>query len=205
MGMTCSLHRASEAEIARLLAEPDALANFLYADAGPTLQVREVRPKGILGWLLSLTPIRTEEVVSDHDDEEAAVRTGDPDRSIEIDKGWHGLHFLFTGTAEQGDEPACYFVRGGEALDDEGAARALRPHQVQRFAAFLDTLTPAELTRRYDPARMTKLDIYPRVIWNRPVAPGESPLDWLIGCHGDVQRFVRKVAASGDCLIINIA
>jgi hypothetical protein len=30
---------------------------------------------------------------------------------------------LFTGTADGGEEPACYLVRGGENLDDEGHAR----------------------------------------------------------------------------------
>ena len=204
MGLTCSLHRASEAEIKRLLAEPKAIAGFLYPDDGSTPQVKEVRPKGVLGWLLSLTPITIEEVIPGSDGG-AATRPRDPDRSIDIDQGWHGLHFLFTGTANEGDEPACYFVRGGQDLDDEGHARALRPDQVRRFATYLDTLTPAELARRYDPARMTKLEICPDLIWNRPFAPDESPLGWLTECFTDVQQFVKKVAASGDGLIINIS
>ncbi|CAN7224370.1 YfbM family protein [Mesorhizobium amorphae] len=203
MGLTCSLHRASEAEIKRLLAEPDAIAGFLYPEDG-SLQVRKVWPRGVLGWLLRLTPITIEEVVPDSNGG-AAIHPPDPDRSIDIDRGWHGLHFLFTGTADEGDEPACYFVRGGQDLDDEGHARALRPDQVRRFAVYLDTLTPAELARRYDPARMTELDIYPGVIWTRPSAPDESPLAWLTGCYAEVQQFVKKVAASGEGLIINIS
>ncbi len=204
MGLTCSLHRASEAEIERLLAESDAVAGFLYPEDGSMLRVKEVRPRGVLGWLFRLTPITIEEVVPDSDDG-VAIRPSDPDRSIDIDQAWHGLHFLFTGTANEGDEPACYIVRGGENLDDEGHARALRPDQVRRFAAYLDTLTPAELARRYDPARMTKLGIYPDVIWNRPFAPDESPLGWLTGCYAEVRQFVKKVAASSDWLIINIS
>jgi len=203
MGLTCSLHRASEAEIKRLLAEPDAIAGFLYPEDG-SLRVRKVWPRGVLGWLLRLTPITIEEVVPDSNGG-AAIHPPDPDRSIDIDRGWHGLHFLFTGTADEGDEPACYFVRGGQDLDDEGHARALRPDQVRRFAVYLDTLTPAELARRYDPARMTELDIYPGVIWTRPSAPDESPLAWLTGCYAEVQQFVKKVAASGEGLIINIS
>src|SRR5689334_13623314 len=113
MGLTCSLHRASEVEINRLLAEPDAMAGFLYPEDGLTPQAKEVRPKGVLGWLLRLAPITIEEVVPDSD-HGASVRRLDLDRSIDIDQGWHGLHFLFTGTANEGDEPACYFARGGE-------------------------------------------------------------------------------------------
>ena len=96
-------------------------------------------------------------------------------------------------------------MRGGEDLDEEGQARALRPDQVRRFAAYLDALTPAELAVRYDPARMTKLEVYPDAIWNRPSAPEKSPLGWLTGCYVEVHKFVKKVAASGDGLIINIS
>jgi hypothetical protein len=202
MGLTCSLHRASEAEIKWLLAEPDAVAGFLYPEDGSAPRVRKVRPNGLLGWLMGLTPVTIEEVVPDGG---ATIRSPDSDRSIDIDKAWHGLHFLFTGTANEGEEPACYFVRGGEDLDDEGRARALRPDQVRRFAEYLDTLTPAELARRYDAARMTKLEIYPDVIWNRPFAPDESPFGWLTDCYAEVQQFVKKVAASGDGLIIDIS
>ena len=28
---------------------------------------------------------------------------------IDIDKAWHGLHFLFTGAAEEGPEPGCFY------------------------------------------------------------------------------------------------
>jgi hypothetical protein len=201
MGLTCSLHRASEREIDRLIAEPDAVPGFLYPDDGSTPRVREVRPKGVLGWLLRLTPITIEEVVPDDGDPERPPP--DPDRSIDIDKGWNGLHFLFTGTADEGEEPACYLVRGGEELD-EGQARALRPDQVRRWAAYLEALTPAELARRYDPARMTELEIYPDTIWNRPPS-AETPLSWLTGCHAQLRQFVNRAAACGDGLIINIS
>jgi hypothetical protein len=94
-------------------------------------------------------------------------------------------------------------VRGGEDLDDEGQARALRPQQVRGFAEYLSALTPAELERRYDPARMTALKIYPE-IWTRPAAPGEDPLHWLLQYFADVQTFMNKAAAAGDGVIVHI-
>ena len=203
MGMTCSLHRAAEADIERLLADPDAVVSFLEGD-GSAPQVREVRPKGLLGWLLRLTPITISEVVPESEGD-APLSPPDPDRSIDIEKAWHGLHFLFTGTADEGEEPACYFMRGGEDLDDEGFSRALRPQQVRRFSEFLSTLTNAELTRRYDPERMTKLKIYPEVIWKRPAKPGHSPLEWLLTSFADVRAFIMKGAARGDGVIIDIS
>ena len=73
------------------------------------------------------------------------ARFRDPERSLDIDKAWHGLHFLFTGTADEGDEPACFIVRGGEPLDDDGYARALRPDAVAGFARFVESLSRPEL------------------------------------------------------------
>jgi hypothetical protein len=98
MGLTCSLHRATEADVARLLADPAAVPGFLDPDDGSAPRVREVRPRGILGWLLRLTPITISEVGPGSDDD-PPYPSPDPDRSIDIEKAWHGLHFLLTGTA----------------------------------------------------------------------------------------------------------
>jgi hypothetical protein len=61
MGMIGGLVRASEADIQRLRREPSELPEFLNCNlwAPP---VREVRPKGVLGWLWRFSPITIEEV-----------------------------------------------------------------------------------------------------------------------------------------------
>ena len=203
MGLTCSLHRATEPDVARLRADPAALPGFLDPDDGSAPRAREVRPRGILGWLLRLTPITISEVDPESGDD-ASSRPADPDRIIDIEKAWHGLHFLLTGTADEGDEPACYLLRGGEDLDDEGLIRVLRPDQVRRFSQYLSALEADELVRRYDPARMTRLEIYPDAIWTRKGEPGESPLEWLMDCFAEVRQFLDKAAAAGDCVIISV-
>ena len=129
------------------------MAGFLYPEDGSTPQVRKVRPKGVLGWLLRLTPITIEEVVPGSSGG-AAIHPPDPDRSIDIDQGWHGLHFLFTGTADEGDEPACY-SRGVARTSTTRATHGR--YDPIRFAASRRISIRSHLTiaRRYDPARMT--------------------------------------------------
>lgn len=204
MGMTCSLYRATEEEIERLIKAPESVGGFLDSHDGIGPPVRTVRPKGLLGCILRLFPITISEVASEPDDD-ASTPLPDPDRSIDIEKGWHGLHFLLTGTADEGQEPACYLMVGGEDLDDEGLVRALRPHQVRRFAEHLSALTPAELAQRYDPARMNKLDIYPGAIWTRSAPPGESPLEWLLECFAELQLFMARAASAGHGVVIHTA
>ena len=203
MGMTCTVYRATDEEIDVLLEQPAGLIDFLDRDDALTPRVRTVRPKGLLGLALRLFPITITEVVPDPR-ADVAPRVIDRDHSVDIDKGWHGLHFLFTGTADGGEEPACYLVRGGEDLDDEGQARALRPDQVRRFAEYLSTVDAAELSRRYDPARMAKLEIYPEAIWTRRAPEKDSPQEWLLECFADLRRFVSQVAAAHEGVIIHI-
>jgi hypothetical protein len=128
----------------------------------------------------------------------------DQERTLDLEKGWHGLHFLLTGTSDEGEEPACFLVRGGDDLDDEGQTRALMPQQVRQFAEYLAMLTPNELTRRYDPTRMTKLEIYPLANWARPARNGESHLEWLIGCFTELRDFLGRAAAANDGVVIHI-
>ena len=201
MGLNCSLHRATGAEIDTLIKDPTGLDRFLGNDDGPP--VREVKPKGLLGLLLRLTPITITEV--DPDAPSTPADPSDPEQSIDIEKAWHGLHFLFTGLADGGNEPACFLNEGGEELDDEGFVRALRPDQARQFAEFLSGLTPAALAQRYDAARMTKLRIYPYDTWPPFTAGEDKPVAWLTDAFKEVQTFVKGAADAGDGLIISIA
>jgi hypothetical protein len=200
MGMTCSLHRVSVGEIEHLRTNPESLGKVLGFDEGP--RVREVRPKGILGFLLRLTPVKITEV--DPDAPETVNYVPDPNKEVDLEKSWHGLHFLFTGTSDEGPEPACFLMKGGEDVDDEGLARALNPGQVKRFATYLSSLTPDQLRGRFDAKRMMELEIYPE-IWDRPVSGDENVLEWLIAYSTELQSFVQRVADDGDAVIVHLA
>jgi hypothetical protein len=162
MGMTGGLYRASEAEIQKLLDEPESIEQFVDASmwAPP---VRQVRPKGILGWLLKISPVTIEEVDPDAEPPPGYDPANDRPH-CDLEGVWDGLHFLFTGTAWEGDEPACYLIRGGADIGDADelgylVLQALSPAKVQQFATFLRELSHQELQRRHDPARMTKLGV----------------------------------------------
>jgi hypothetical protein len=203
MGMTGGLVRASLEEVARLRQHPSELPAFLDCGiwAPPN---REVRPKGILGWLLRLTPVRVYEndpdAVPPPGAENGAIRP-----HVDLDKAWEPLHFLLTGTALEGEEPACYLARGGEelveALDDEesvySSIRVLTPEQVAAFDRHLSSLTTDELKRRFDVERMVELRIYSRRRGAKMPANDDGTLDHLIEAFEDLHAFVRETAASG--------
>jgi hypothetical protein len=199
MGMTAGLYRASDAEIRKLLANPDVVGDFIDRSTWAP-PVKTVRPPGLLGWLLKLTPISLEEI-----DPDAVRPAGVEDRPhCDLDKTWHGLHFLFTGTAWDGTEPACYLVRGGDDLGDAdelgySVLQALDPSRTRAFSTFLASLTHQEL-QRFDAGRMMALEIYPGT-WSRAPLHGRSELDWLLDAFDHLQSFVGDTARTGDGLV----
>ena len=210
MGMVCGLHRASDQDISRLIQHPEGLRHFLEPDNPYAPQVEVVRPKGLLGLVLRLLPITIEQVkpLEGVSPDEMLAQMQANDQEIALDKAWHGLHYLFTGSAWEGGEPACFLVRGGEAVGDEeygfGLVRAFRAEQTRQIAAFLASLSRAELTRRFDPARMTTLEIYPDVIWTRTNEDNDHPLEYLLNAFDDLRTFVGKTAAEGDGLLVDL-
>src|SRR5215212_1257503 len=116
MGMTAGVYRASDAEIQQLLDEPASVEQF-FEGATWAPPLREVRPKGVLGWLLRLTPVSVHEIDPDLAPPPDYDQRNDRPH-CDLEKMWHGLHFLFTGTLSEGEEPACYLQRGGEEIGD---------------------------------------------------------------------------------------
>ena len=193
--MTGGLYRASAAEIRKLLDEPASIEEFVETSmwAPP---VREVRPEGVFGWLMKLSPVKVFE-----NDPDAQPPPGyDPanDRPhCDLEGVWHGLHFLFTGTAWEGDEPACYLIRGGEEIGDAdelgySVLQVLSPAKVQHFSSFLHALSREELERRFDPPRMMALGISPEQ-WAR-VDRSDRPLDLLLDGYDELRAFVDATA-----------
>jgi hypothetical protein len=201
MGMTGGLVRATVEEISRLREHPSELPEFLDCGiwAPPN---REVRPRGILGWLLRLTPVRIYE-----NDPDAVPPPGANEGfirpNVDLDKAWEPLHFLLTGNDPSGgDEPACYLARGGEELagdlDEEAysSIRVLTPEQVVSFDRHLSALTVEELRNRFDVTRMTQLRIYSRSRRSKGSDDHEEMLVPLVEAFEELRAFVRDTAES---------
>jgi hypothetical protein len=207
MGMTCGLVRATEQEIARLRTNPEEIVSFIEGDEWAPPQ-REVRHKGLAGWLLRLTPVRVYEA----DPYAVAPRRDKTDvsgRHLDLDKGWHPLHFLLTGTAWEGAEPECYLARAGEELvdrldsDDTGysSIRALNVSDVRRFAESLNTLSAAALRERFDVRKMIDLEIYPKPRATQ-TSSREDELEHLVELFDQLRTFVEQSARDGEGLIV---
>jgi hypothetical protein len=191
----------TDSDVARLSGASAAdVTDFLF---GARLEQEPAPARGLIGWLKDLSPIKIESA-GDYLD---APRGPSAARAeLDLDKSWHGLHFLMTGSAWEGDEPTCFLVRGGAVLgedaDEESQARALSRAEVVAFAGYLASLTAAELLERYDAPQMMALEIYPE-IWDRK---DETAVNrrYLADNFAALQAFVEQAADAGDRLVIMV-
>jgi hypothetical protein len=161
MGVVCCLAPVDEDRINELLADPEAVSEFL------------------------------EEL-----EEEAKV--------IDLDKSWHGIHFLLTGSAEEGEEPLCYLIKGGEEVGDGdvdfGPPRALRPKQIANWANALSSISTDDLRKRFDAKAMMEAEIYP-TIWDRVTEEDDYP-GYLIENYEWLRSFIEQMKNENKGAII---
>lgn len=123
---------------------------------------------------------------------------------FDIDKAWHGIHYLLNGEAWGGSGPLFGAVLGGTELEGTeigyGPARYLTPQQVAATAAALAAVTAEDLRSKYDPGAMDAAQVYP-TIWTRD---GEEALDYLLEHFVGLQAYFQEASAAGDAMVLYI-
>jgi len=125
----------------------------------------------------------------------------EPPNYFDLDKAWHGIHYLLTGEAEGGVEPQCLAVLGGTEFGPElayGSPRFLTIGQVARVAETLTRLPPESLANNFNARDMASKGIYPQVIW---VRDGKEALDYVLEGYEQLQVFYQEAASRGDAVI----
>jgi hypothetical protein len=117
--------------------------------------------------------------------------------SLRIEKAWHGIHFLLTGTVATGTGPLANVIFGRTPVGEDlgyGPALATDAADVPAIAAALSAITDDELRRRFDPDAMD--EIYPN-IWDE----GDDALDYLLGHLQELRTFYRHATANSAAVI----
>jgi hypothetical protein len=85
---------------------------------------------------------------------------------LDLDKAWHGIHFLLTGSAWEISPGAGEAVLGGEPVGEDngyGPPRLLRADRVRAVAAALREVSAETLGARFIPDAALAAEIYPQV------------------------------------------
>jgi hypothetical protein len=127
------------------------------------------------------------------------------DTEVDLDKAWHGIHYLLTGSVESNKTLASKVIMGGEDIGPDrgyGPAQLLKAAEVKAIAKLLDETTPEMLRARYKPREMTRAKVYPDVIWERD---GEEALQYVLEYYTKLVAFYKRAAQRGQAVILAIS
>lgn len=121
--------------------------------------------------------------------------------TLQLDKAWHGVHYLLCGETEPGSALLSQAVLGGAAIGDDdegfsgyGPARCFTAAQVADLAKALGRPgLEAEASARFDAERMSELDLYPG--WQA------SDAEWALDGMRRLRDFYAKAAADGHGVV----
>ncbi len=156
--MICNLARITDELRRQVHADPRLVTQLLY----PDVRADAVAKPSLLSRLLGRAHAANERVLA----EISPIAERD---QTDIDKSWHAIHFLLTGSDWDGDFPNGFLVSCGDPVGDVdvgyGPARSFSSGQVAKIADFLTAQSDADLRKRLDYAQMRELEIYPS-IWD---------------------------------------
>src|SRR4051812_5154835 len=131
----------------------------------------------------------------------ALAMSRDAATSLDVDKDWHGIHYLLTQRAHPTASAQSKAIFGGQEIGEDlgyGPARLLSPVEVKEVAKALEGETEAKVAVRYDPKKMDAMQIYPE-IWTRD---GKEALDELLDTYGKFVSFYKKAASSEGYVLL---
>ncbi len=185
MGMCMGLCAVGDADIATLLHDPPLVWKVLAPDEPELYRAARGAPGS---WFARLFGFGARVTV------DSAI--GPAESETDLDKSWHGIHYLLTGTAWEGEAPLNFLVQGGVPIGDVdvgyGPARAIMSDDVQRIHAALSAISEGDLRARFNPGEMVRLDIYP-AIWDDE--PGEDgAIDYCASYFASLKAFIADAA-----------
>ena len=124
---------------------------------------------------------------------------------VSLEKAWHGLHYLLTGSAWEESGPLAFIVAGGEEVPDSdagyGPARLFSPAETAEIQATLAGIDDAELWSRFDAEAMDESEVYPG-IWDEPE---EDLKDEYLFYFNDLKKLVAAAASRRNSLLVFLA
>ena len=233
MSMNAMFVQVEDSEISRLKADPDAVEALFAQQTLPTAgllnmaaamqdRLRAIGPDALAARLSRLPEPLRQQLEASLSRTNAAIASGQDisklleqrlaqrDQSggakrevLNLEKAWHGVHYLLAGTAEPGPELRSQAVLGGVELGDDpdgfsgyGPARYFRAAQVRELSEELHRpQVQAEAAGRFDPAKMSELQIYPG--WRG----GDEDREWVMDAFERLRDFYASATARGRAIV----
>ena len=188
MGMLLAMCTLSDDDAGKVLADPPLIWKVIAPDdPEPYESARQHKSPGFLSRLFGGKTAAPPPAVELKLDEV---------EHTDLDKAWHGIHYMLTQSAWEGDPPLNFLLLGGSAVGDidvgYGTARVFSSAEVQALHAALSPIDEAFLRQRFNPPEMMKLSIYPE-IWDRDPAEDDT-FSYCAEYFATLKEFVASAA-----------
>lgn len=198
MGMGMTLQAASDKKIDELAKDASALDDFIRLggneDSANGAALKEILAN------VTANDHRMNALIDMLGWREKAKHLGGP--SLDLDRSFQALHYLFTGSPDQGREPQCFLLHGGRDIglyQREFNVRAITSSQLIDFELAVRVIDEEELMRRYNGKAMTAADIYPAVMWDRG---DDEARNFLCEKLKDLKRFLERARAINEGMVM---
>ena len=198
--MVLGLAATDDETIEKLLDDPPLIWKFLAPDEPEMYEQARIEQKGgglfarIFGRKPTAPPVKEAEIPR-------------PVEEIDLDKSWHGIHYLLMKTAWEGEPPLNFLILGGEEVGNidvgYGTARAFRSDNVRRINEALQPIDEETLRSRFDPADMITLEIYPE-IWDRDPADDDT-FGYCVEYFDELKNFIARTTEADLGLVISLS
>ncbi|HYM00870.1 MAG TPA: YfbM family protein [Blastocatellia bacterium] len=134
--------------------------------------------------------------------ESAGILPTDVAEELDIQKAWHGLHYLLCESGDPVPGVLGSSILGGKELGPDlgyGPARYLTVESLRSTASALNEISTDTLRARYNPARMTGLQIYPGV-WDRE----DEDVEWLLLAFEDLRQYYFDAENQNRAMLLYI-
>ena len=128
---------------------------------------------------------------------------------VDLDKAWHCLHYLMTGSALGGSAPLDFLLQGGTPVGDEdlggfGPARVFGSNEAGAIARALAPVTRHTLLPRFDLKKLEKLEVYPGR-WSEVNLRSEYDLGYYFGPFEELKRVIARAEHEALGMIVWIS
>lgn len=123
--------------------------------------------------------------------------SADGESIVDLDKEWHAVHHLLTGSTEPADVPLSLILGNFEEVGADngyGPAWFVPPHALRAFSEALSSLDEAELRKRYDPGAMVQEQVYIGEMYRDE---GEEGLGFLLERVDELRQFAARGVSAG--------
>lgn len=156
MSVILGLRKLSKVEIDILHTHPETVMPYLFGEEAANFNsgIRRNVWNFLKELIIKKKPVLDKSLIPEFLEED----------EIDLDKSWHILHYLFTGSADGNTPPGCYLLEGGSYIDytdiDYKSVYTYNPPQVKEFLEFVSQFNEQTIKQKFDIDDMNKQQIY---------------------------------------------